>query len=52
MISGLKSITFLMDCGISDSLILQHIHKGAVVNAVHAQGADKKAFHQPERLSQ
>ena len=32
--------------------VAQHVHKRAVINAVHAQGAHKIAFHHPKRLSQ
>ena len=33
-------------------LVAQHIHEGAVVDAVHAQGAHEVAFHQPEGFGQ
>ena len=32
--------------------VAQHVHEGAVVDAVHAQGAHKVAFHQPEGFGQ
>ena len=31
-------------------LILEHVHKCAVVHAMHSQGADKVSFHHPERF--
>ncbi len=33
-------------------LHLQHVHKGAVVDPVHPEGADEVPLHQPERLGQ
>ena len=33
-------------------LVAQHLHERAVVDAMHAQGADKVALHQPESLGQ
>ena len=33
-------------------LVAQHVHEGAVVDAVHAQRAHEVALHQPERLGQ
>ena len=33
-------------------LVAQHDHEGAVVDAVHAEGADEVAFHEPEGLGQ
>ena len=33
-------------------LVAQHVHEGAVVDAVHPQRPDEVAFHQPERLGQ
>ncbi len=32
--------------------LLQHIHKGAIVDPVHSQGTDEIALHQPESFSQ
>ncbi len=32
--------------------VAQQVHEGAVIHAVHAQGAHEIAFHQPERLGQ
>ena len=33
-------------------LVAEHVHEGAVVDAVHAEGADEVALHQPEGLGQ
>ena len=33
-------------------LVAQHDHEGAVVDAMHAQGADEVALHEPEGLGQ
>ena len=43
--SGLDHVAVLLVV-----LILEHVHEGAVVDAVHAQGADEVAFHHPEGL--
>ncbi len=33
-------------------LVLEHVHKGAVVDPVHTEGPHKVPFHHPERLGQ
>ena len=33
-------------------LVAHHVHEGAVVHPVHAEGADKVTLHQPERFRQ
>ncbi len=33
-------------------LVAEHVHEGAVVDAVHAEGPDEVALHQPEGLGQ
>ena len=33
-------------------LVAEHVHEGAVVDAVHAQRADEVPLHQPERLGE
>ncbi len=33
-------------------LVAEHVHEGAVVDAVHPQGPDEVALHEPERLRQ
>ena len=52
-ISGLNSSTFLIVCAVLGVVLhLQHVHEGAVVDAVHPQRADEISLHQPERFGQ